>query len=87
MYNFNFYSDKKCLWCKRLEFIIKKKFSTRKSKIFFSPNKKKSLLNIKKAKAIIKKKVNRSTKRIFKLQNSLTQLKNQMKNISTPTLD
>lgn len=59
-----------------------------KTRTFFSPNKKKKLDRIQDAKTLIKKKkCSRAKKKIVYLENSLNELKNNMKQISQSRLE
>jgi len=79
-----------CVWCKRLLFCIKKKaarFSNGKlTRTFFSPNKKRTLNSIQRAKKILLNKCCRAKKKINKLQQNLIDCKNEMKKINESNL-
>lgn len=72
-----------CVWCKRLCYSVKHKKlrekNNKKTRIFFSPNKKNSLQKIKRVKNVLKQKCSRITKRIIRLQNSLNTKKEEKK--------
>jgi len=57
------------------------------TRVFFSPNKKKSLLRIRDAKLLMKRKCSRAKKKIIYLENSLNEVKNKMKQISQSRLE
>ncbi|KAL4089744.1 hypothetical protein QTP88_024716 [Uroleucon formosanum] len=65
--------EEKCLWCKRLNYIINKRLSKQNSRIYFFPNK--------------KKKGSRLAEKIRHLQENLNNLKNKMAAISESTLE
>lgn len=72
-----------CVWCRRLYYSATQKKLREKNKkstrIFFSPNKKKSFQQIKNVQNLLKKKMSRATKRITFLRNDLNSIKEQMK--------
>lgn len=74
------------MWCKRLEYIINKRLLKQNSRIFFSPNKKKRIINLNNSKRIVQKKINRKTKKMTKLQDNLNNLQKKMRDISASTL-
>lgn len=84
--HFNIYREK-CKWCKRLNYIISNRLSKKNSRVYFSPNKKKKLLSLNKAKDVVKKKGFRLAKRVRHLQENLNNLKNEMAAISESTLE
>lgn len=83
---FQLLSGDECIWCKRLLYCIKNKKNKTNSKVYFSPNKKKYILKIQKAKDAIKKKYTRATIRINKLYDRLNNIRVQMKKVSDANL-
>jgi len=72
-----------CLWCRRLLYNIKNKFNRKSSKVYFSPNKKKQLNNLKRIKKDVSKSLFRAKHKITILESTLNKMKNKMKEIST----
>lgn len=57
------------------------------TRVLFSPNKKKTLQQIKNTRALIKKKFTRASKRIIYLENNLQTIKNKMTEMSQSRLE
>lgn len=71
-----------CLWCKRLQFCIRNRLSRQNSRRYFSPSKKKILLDLKRVKYVVKKNISRSLLKINRLQDNLNQLEDDMNKIT-----
>ncbi|CAI6357865.1 unnamed protein product [Macrosiphum euphorbiae] len=76
-----------CLWCRRLLYIIKNKESRKSKRPYFSPNKKKTIKQLKKVKYVIKQKYSRASLKIARLQRDLIEIQNKMKDISDSSLN
>jgi len=74
------------VWCQRLLYSIKKKqtrlLNEKVTRVFFSPNKKKSLQRIHKTVSKVKKRFSRATNKINRLGNKLNEIKDKIKNIN-----
>lgn len=65
---------------------IKNKITRKTSRVFFSPNKKKKLTELRKIKNTVVKNLSRATSKIKKLQFKLNAIQNEMKAISNVSL-
>lgn len=75
------------MWCRRLLYIIKNKESRKSKRPYFSPNKKKTIKQLKKVKYVIKQKYSRASLKIARLQRDLIEIQNKMKDISDSSLN